>query len=151
MLHDTPEYLTLAQVAMFTGLTDRCIRMHIEKGYLMGEKVGGAWRFTPEQVGEYFQHPAVKPSIIARKNSVVYDFVMDTYKKESQVCFILDIPSAEEAEAAAEFFLREMNSEQYKGMRYSFSNLDGMPRVLLTGDAQNVLAMVSKYHAEMHA
>ena len=47
MLHDTPEYLTIAQVAMFSGLTDRCIRMHIEKGYLAGEKVGGAWRFTP--------------------------------------------------------------------------------------------------------
>ena len=148
MLTSDREFITIAELAKVTGLTDRCIRNHIAKGYLAGDKVDGAWRFDEEQLGAYLQHPAVKPSIIARKNSIVYDFILDTYKKQPQVCFVLDMPDLEEAGRAAEFFLAEMNTEKYRGVLYSFSNLDGMPRVILSGDAQAALALIAKYHVQ---
>lgn len=149
MLQDhNKDFYTIAEVAMFTGLTDRCIRTHIAKGYLQGEKVDGAWRFSSEQVGEYFLRPEIKASMAARRNSVVYDFLQDTFKKQPQVCFILDIPEVEQADPAAEFFLKEMNSDNYKGIRYAFDDLNGIPRVILTGDADAVLRMLAKYQAE---
>ena len=142
------DFYTIAEVAMFTGLSDRCIRMHIAKGYLQGEKVDGAWRFSGEQVGEYFLRPEIKAGMAARKNGVVYDFMQDTFKKTAQACFILDIPDLAQADPAAEFFLKEMNSDAYKGIRYAFDNLNGIPRVILTGDADTVLRMVSAYQAQ---
>ena len=149
MLQDyEKDFYSIAEVAMFTGLTDRCIRNHIAKGYLQGEKVDGAWRFSSDQVGEYFLHPVVKAGMAARKNGVVYDFLQDTFKKTPQVCFILDIPDMAQADPAATFFLKEMNSDAYKGIRYAFDNLNGIPRVILTGDADAVLRMLAKYQAE---
>ena len=149
MLQDyEKDFYTIAEVAMFTGLTDRCIRSHIAKGYLHGEKVDGAWRFSGEQVGDYFLRPEIKAGMAARKNGVVYDFLQDTFKKTPQACFILDIPDLAQADPAAAFFLKEMNSGNYKGIRYAFDNLNGIPRVILTGDADAVLRMASAYHAQ---
>ena len=146
MLQDyEKDFYTIAEVALFTGLTDRSIRTHIAKGYLHGEKVDGTWRFSAEQVGNYFLRPEIKASMAARKNGVVYDFLQDTFKKEPQACFILDVPEFEQANLAAEFFLKEMNTEGYRGLRYAFDNLNGIPRVILTGDAGEVLRMLAKY------
>ena len=91
---------------------------------------------------------AKPPGMAARKNGVVYDFLQDTFKKTPQACFILDIPDLAQADPAAAFFLKEMNSGNYKGIRYAFDNLNGIPRVILTGDADAVLRMASAYHAQ---
>ena len=42
---------TIEDMAVFTGLTDRTLRNYLNEGRLTGEKVDGAWRFSPEDLG----------------------------------------------------------------------------------------------------
>ena len=85
------KYYVINELVMFTGLTDRTIRNYLSSGILQGEKVDGMWRFTSDQVEEFVKHPAVRPSILAKKNGLVYDFLADDQKKTQEVCVILDI------------------------------------------------------------
>ena len=76
-MQDTGAYYVINHLVMFTGLTDRTIRNYIATGILKGEKINGLWHFTPEQVDEFVRHPAVRPSILAKNNSLVYDFLLE--------------------------------------------------------------------------
>ena len=84
-------YYTINHVVLFTGLSDRTIRNYIAMGMLQGVKVSGQWRFTTDQVEEFVTNPAVRPSILAKKNALIYDFLADTKKNSEQNCVILDI------------------------------------------------------------
>ncbi|MBR2046257.1 MAG: helix-turn-helix domain-containing protein, partial [Agathobacter sp.] len=102
-MQDIGNYYVINHVVMFTGLTDRTIRNYISSGILQGEKINGLWHFTPEQVEEFVRHPAVRPSILAKNNGIVYDFLLDDKKKNSEICLILDIPNVEKKEVAEYF------------------------------------------------
>ena len=90
ILHD--ESYTIGQVVMMTGLTDRTIRNYLSLGFLEGEKQDGQWRFTAEQLEEFMRHPSVKPSISAKKNALIFDFLADTvnYTKWYFGCLHMD-------------------------------------------------------------
>ena len=76
----TGEYYVINHIVMFTGLSERTIRSHITSGFLKGEKINGLWHFTPQEVENFINHPSVKPGILAKSNSLVYDFLSDTGK-----------------------------------------------------------------------
>ena len=63
---------SINEVAMMTSLSTRTIRNYIAAGFLEGEKVDGAWTFTPEQIEAFTQNKTVKPSIKAKKNAIVF-------------------------------------------------------------------------------
>lgn len=141
----TGNYYTIGHVVQFSGLTDRTIRSYISSGILEGEKINGLWHFTPEQVDAFIRHPAVWPSIQAKKNSLIYDFLLDTKKQAEQVCMILDLPEADER-TVAEFFCYTINSGDFHNIRFSFDSISGMPRVILKGNSNEVLQLVNCYY-----
>ena len=85
----------ISHLTLITGLTDRTIRNYIASGILKGEKINGIWHFTPEEVDSFIKNPAVRPSIVAKNNSIVYDFMLNDSKKEEETCVILDLPKAD--------------------------------------------------------
>lgn len=143
----TGNYYTIGHIVQFTGLTDRTIRNYIASGILTGEKINGLWHFTPEQVGNFIQHPMVRPSILAKKNALVYDFLLDTKKKEPQICMILDLPDVD-SKMAAEFFCYSINNGNFKNVQFSFDNLNGIPRVILKGNSKEALDLVNLYYSQ---
>lgn len=50
---NTKETYTIQDLAAMTGLNERTIRGYLAGGQLQGSKVGGAWRFTPEQFDDF--------------------------------------------------------------------------------------------------
>ena len=78
------ELYLISHITLITGLSDRTIRNYIASGILKGEKINGIWHFTPEEVDAFIKNPAVRPSIIAKNNSVVYDFMLNDSKKEEE-------------------------------------------------------------------
>ncbi len=143
----TGNYYTIHHITLFTGLTDRTIRNYISSGLLKGEKINGLWHFTPEQVDAFMRHPAVWPSIQAKKNSIVYDFLLDTKKSGADICLILDIPEAD-SKTTAEYFCDRINDEGVKNVRFSFDSIQGIPRIILQGDPAQVLPLVNGYYAQ---
>ena len=93
---------------MITSLSTRTIRTYISTGFLNGEKVNGAWQFTPEQVEAFTQNRTVKPSIKAKKNAIVFDFLGTKPEKQDKMCTILHI-ATKEAVKASMFFCEKMN------------------------------------------
>lgn len=145
MKGETGNYYGINSLILFTGLSDRTIRSHIASGILEGEKINGLWHFTPEQVDAFIRHPSVRPSILAKKNAMVYDFMLDTRKTTHQMCTILDLPGVD-AKAVAEFFCYSINDGPYHNIQFSFDNLNGTPRVILKGDTTEVLNLIQAYY-----
>lgn len=146
-MQDTGKYYVINHLVMFTGLSDRTIRNYIASGILQGEKINGLWHFTPEQVEEFVRHPAVRPSILAKNNGLVYDFLLDTKKTRQEMCVILDTPCADK-KTVAECFCYSINSGGYHNIQFSFDGVMETSRVILKGDAAEVLRLVNEYNSK---
>ncbi len=143
-MENTDNYYVINHLVQFTGLTDRTIRNYIASGILKGEKINGLWHFTPEQVEDFMRHPAVRPSILAKNNGLVYDFLLSNPKDTSRCCVVLDLPGADR-KAIAEFFCYQISHGNHHNIRFSFDGVSKVPRVILTGDADAVFALVNAY------
>lgn len=143
----TGNFYNIAAVSMVTGLTDRTIRNYISAGFLQGEKINGLWHFTPEQVEAFIADPAVYPSIRAKNNALVYDFMADGRKSSHQVCLILDLPG-DDPKQASEFFCYAINNGDFREISFALDAIKSEPRVILKGKTEDVLALVNRYYAE---
>lgn len=142
----TGNYYTINAMPLITGLTDRTIRNYIASGILQGEKINGLWHFTPEQVENFLSHPAVRPSILAKQNSLVYDFLLDGKKQTRQACIILDLPDVDRQECA-EIFCYAISNGDYRDIHFALDGVGDTLRVILKGDSENVLELVNRYYA----
>jgi len=142
------EFYTINEIATMTGLTTRTVRNYIKMGLLQGEKIDGVWQFSTEAVSDFMADKNVQPSIQAKKNGVVFDFLADNYKKVNEICTILDFPvSQEEAMEISEFFCRETCRENVGNMKFSFSYNNGIARVILKGTEDFVTEVMKKYYS----
>lgn len=140
------EYYLISHLVLITGLTDRTIRNYIASGILQGEKINGLWHFTAEQVERFISHSAVRPSILAKNNALVYDFLLDYKKTAQEACIILDLPGMDKKEVA-EFFCYRISNGGYSNIRFSFDGVEAVPRVILKGDMAQVLRLVNEFRA----
>lgn len=134
-------------LALMTGLTERTIRTHLAAGLLVGEKTEGQWRFSDEQVYAYLQHPAVRPSILAKNHAIVYDFLADSRKQERMLCTVYDIPSGLEREIA-QFFCSRISRGTYQDIRFTFDGFGAVSRIILSGRPKDVLQLLADWEAE---
>lgn len=143
------EFYTINDIATMTGLTTRTVRNYMKLGLLEGEKADGIWQFSIEAVSAFMADKNVQPSIQAKKNGVVFDFLADNYKKVNEICTILDFPvSQEEAMEISDFFCRETCRENVGNMKFSFDYNNGFARVILKGTEDFVSEIMKKYYSE---
>ena len=142
----TGNYYCIGHIVQFTGLTDRTIRNYIANGFLQGEKINGLWHFTPEQVDAFLRHPSVRPSITAKYNGLVYDFLLNPAEEEHRCCVVLDLPGVNKKEMT-DFFCYAIGREDLHNFQFSFDGLDKTPRVILRGNTKEVLRLVNGYYA----
>ena len=143
-MENTGNYYLISHLTLFTGLTDRTIRNYISAGVLKGEKINGLWHFTPEQVDSFIRHPSVRPSIEAKKNAAVYDFLLDKKKENHELCMILDVPENSPKEIA-EYFCYRIGGENFRNVHFSFDGAEKVQRIILKGDAEEVLQLVNGF------
>ena len=142
------EFYTINDIATMTGLTTRTVRNYMKMGLLEGEKVEGVWQFSIEAVSAFMADKNVQPSIEAKKNGVVFDFLTDRYKKVNEICTILDLPvSEEEAMEISNFFCQETSGDTVSNLKFSFSYNNGFARVILKGTEDFVSEIMKKYYA----
>ena len=136
---------TLGHLVMFTGLTDRTLRSYIKFGLLEGEKINGLWHFTPEQVESFITNKAVRPSILAKNNALIYDFILDRKKRAPECVLVLDITDGDR-KSVTEFFCYSITNDGYKNINFSLdAPRGGYPRVILKGDTDQVMRLVNSY------
>lgn len=134
----------ISHLRLISGLTDRTIRSYLASGILQGEKINGLWHFTPDQVDTFLHHPAVQPSIMSKRNSIVYDFMKETKKAHEEACMILDLPG-HEAKRAGEFFSYRITNSNMTDIQFSYDHTAGSPRIILRGRYEDIIHIVSDY------
>ncbi len=139
-------YYCIGHLVQCTGLTERTIRTYLASGILQGEKINGVWHFTPEQVDAFLRHSAVRPSIQAKNNGVVYDFLLNPSRENHRCCMILDLPG-DDPKALTEFFCYAICNGDFHNFQFAFDSLDKTPRVILRGETGVVLQLVKEYYS----
>ena len=143
-MENSGNYYLINHLVLITGLSDRTIRNYLSSGILQDEKINGLWHFTPEQVECFICHPAVRPSILAKHHSAVYDFLLDNKKSACETCIIMDLPGKDKKEIA-EYFCYRISNEDYHSVYFSFDGVANVPRIILKGDTTEVLRLVNGY------
>lgn len=139
---------TINQVATMTGLTARTIRNYLKSGLISGEKINGVWMFTADEFGDMVNSPAIKPSVQAKSNAVVYDFIANDRKKVNRICTILDLCAEEnEAKEISQFFCDTINSYPDAGdLSFKFEWHSRNVRVILEGTEETVMDILNRYY-----
>ena len=139
------EQYNINELAMITSLTTRTLRSHLRQGTLTGEKVDGAWVFTPEDIDAFMAQPAVRRSIHANHSAVVFDFLADTMKPQNQSCVILDFAvSVVEGTQISLFFCEQASHSTDIELRCQQTR-SGL-RVILSGGEQQVSDILKRYY-----
>lgn len=143
------EYVTLKELAMMTDLTTRTLRNYMKTHVLQGKKQEGIWIFTMEEVGTFLSDPGVKASIRAKKNAVVYDYLLDNHKNGNEICSILDFNVDDrEATKISNFFGNAVNQIEDAGIfRFSYEKSGNCVRVILKGSADLVMKIMNSYYS----
>ena len=140
------ESYTINEVAMITGLSTRTIRNYISMGFLSGEKVDGAWSFPAEEVDKFTQDKTVLPSIHAKKNAVVFDFLGEKPSKQDKMCMILDLTLKESMSASAFFCKRISELSPASELRFASEPLGAGVRLILSGSPADVMDLMNRYY-----
>ena len=143
-------HYTIRDLCMFTGLTDRTIRNYLSNGILQGEMMDRVWYFTQEQAEAFLRHPAVVPSIQAKRNAVVTDFMLDSYKKSEQMCVVWDLPGMHGIETSFFFTNLICNNPNLRNFNYSFEESEKGIRIILKGESKDILPLLIQF-AEKHS
>lgn len=139
---------SIADVAAMSGLSVRTVRTYLAMGLLEGEKVDGAWHFTPEQFSAFLAQDMVRQSVQAKAHGIVFDFLRQERRQEAAACTILDLP----ADLAEDARLRETLLPQINALglacNYRYEVTRSTARLILQGPPQAVAILLSHISQE---
>lgn len=140
---------SMNELAEFTGLTTRTLRNYLKLGLLNGEKQDGVWKFSQKDIQAFFDDKNVSPSIKAKQNAVVFDFLLDDKKTRNEICMILDLNIPGESTAynkVSHFFCEQIKTEQeLANFRFSLLVKEGHLRIILKGNEEQIFGIMKKY------
>ena len=138
---------SIEQLSMITGLTTRTLRNYLKSELLKGSKETGAWQFTEEQVSEFMTHPAVRPSIQAKRHAIVYDFLADQDQSENELCILLHHTlGKKEAGKIADFFCEQ--ATELNHVRFSYAYEAGKARYILKGAEAEIGRVMAEFYRQ---
>lgn len=142
------KYYTINEVATMTGLTTRTIRNYLKSGLIIGEKTNGIWTFSSEDYCSILSNPAIKPSIQAKNNAVIYDYLVNDRKKVNNICTIIDLyVEDEEANEISQFFCNTINAfHDTVDLNFKFEKHDKNVRIILSGADEVIVEILNKYY-----
>lgn len=80
---------SIAEVAKITRLTDRTIRNYLANGTLKGQKIGGQWRFTQENIYALFNNNVFEDDMKNKTQKKIVEYYDEDYKDDNNSCTII--------------------------------------------------------------
>ena len=77
---------SIAEVAKITRLTDRTIRNYLANGTLKGQKIGGQWRFTQENIYALFNNNVFEDDMKNKTQKKIVEYYDEDYKDDNNSC-----------------------------------------------------------------
>lgn len=89
---------SVKDIMTITNLSERTIRRNLEAGTLEGTKIGGVWRFTEEQLENFYGAKEAVSKVRKEATEQVVDFINmpNTGKQNARACIMIDLSNKEE-------------------------------------------------------
>ena len=82
--------------------------------------------------------------IIYKRNSLIYDYILNDCKSINSVCSIYDYPVENNVEAKSLYnkILKKINSNEYNNLKFSYNYSNNMVRIILIGDPNEINELI---------
>ncbi len=145
-------HYSIAELALMTRLSTKTIRNYLKMGLLKGEKIDGAWRFSENEIGEFFQERFVKGALEIKRNGQVLDF-LNGMQVKNKACLVFDreFVTQDELEVYITKFIEEvnrMNSQgKEEGLDFSFwkDEQTNLARLTLIGNPLYLKELMNRF------
>lgn len=95
-------------------MPERTIRRHMKLGLLEGEKVGGTWRFSEDNLHAYVSHPMMKSAQTKLKLHVLFDYLNGFSEHTDEMVIIQQLKNLPMREKKAlSMFVNQFNHPFY--------------------------------------
>ena len=127
-----------------TMLSTRTIRNYIKLSLLDGNKINGYWQFTDDKITKFMNNDYVSQSLNAKRNALIYDYMLNDTKPTNSVCSIYDHPIESNIETTSLYnkLVKKINSIEYDKLKFSYNYSNKMVRIILIGDPNQVSKLI---------
>ncbi len=139
---------TVEDIAKMTSLTSRTIRNYLKNGTLQGNKIGGQWRFTMENIRQLFDNSTFSNDLSRNKRLQVMNFINNKFPGhpgDIRVCTIVDCycEDRNEGHRMYEKLVAVINNRADGSSKakfdYEFIEKDSKARFILFGDPDYII------------
>ena len=108
-------WVSIIELATMTRLSTKTIRNYQKMGLLHGEKIDGAWMFSGEEIGRFFQEQFVKDALEIKRNGQVLDY-LNGARENNRGCLMMDreFTTPLEVEQFVMEFTKEVNDRNHR-------------------------------------
>lgn len=129
----TKDFYSINELSTISGFTTRSLRNFIQMEFLKGEKFNGEWRFSLEQIEDFFSNPNIKEGIKSKNNSVVYNYLLNKPEND-KICSIVDLNlTPNETKTLSEKICQMINNSN-ANVEFKFSAHNGNVRIIIAGE-----------------
>ena len=126
----------LTDLINMLGVSERTIRRHIKNNVIQGTKVGGVWRFSEEQVKDYFDNENTKIELMMSGKREVIDFLNESRNiEEKNSCLVVDI---KELSQIRKMQIVAFSNKLTKPFDFKYYHKNGFHRFMIIGDIVDV-------------
>ncbi len=143
---------SIKDIMTITNLSERTIRRYLETGKIEGTKVGGVWRFTEDQLNDFYGYNDAIKKIRSEATQIVVDFINmpNPEKLKAKACIMIDLRIDEkEIEEVKSTVMSECNQAQGT-MKMKFLKEQDNYRFILSGTLDFIQQVTTKIHSLAH-
>ena len=129
----TKDFYSINELSTISGFTTRSLRNFIQMEFLKGEKFNGEWRFSLEQIEDFFSNPNIKEGIKSKNNSVVYNYLLNKPEND-KICFIVDLNLTPNETKTLSEKICQMINDSNANVEFKFSAHNGNVRIIIAGE-----------------
>lgn len=137
----------LKEVMEMLNIPERTVRRHIQLGWLKGEKVGGTWRFSEDNLHDYLSNAAVQQTQTHIKYNEIFDYINGISKNENDIVLIKQTNKLTLGQSKE---LSKYVSSFDNPFYFYMDNKFGKSVITFRGSESNAMALLQKISSYKH-
>lgn len=133
---------SIKDVMLMFGIGERTVRRYLSDGIITGNKVGGIWRFSEEDIKSFFTEKQVRNKMKTEVHKLLYDFLNtpNPQKKESHCFSMIDVRLTNKENKELQKIIFAM-IRKYTDLQMKYYYEDGNYRYVFVGNLDFVEKM----------
>lgn len=134
----------LNEIMEMLNIPERTIRRHIKLGLLKGEKIAGTWRFSEDDLNNYFSNALVQQTQTHVKFNEIFDYLNGISKYENEMVIIKQMSKLTLTKSKE---LSKYVSDFSDPFYFFLDNKLGKSIITFRGSEKNAIALIHKINS----